>query len=197
MTTAWKTRIDRFITTKYSYLLECAGNITRRMKTDENDLVAELVLFLYESEEKVEPYNDDDRSLTAFCVSWLKLQATYDSTPFNRKYKCRSNEGEGPEPIADAAPILSEDEYITDLRRVYTDAQVDNILKIHDIYPQLTKVQQTLFQAYFMEGLSYDKIKDRYDFFRIDANGKRRFYKSKKSIYNMMNELKEEIRKKL
>ena len=196
MTATWKARVDKFLTIKYAYLLECATNITRRMKTDENDLVAELVLFLYDNEEKLELYNHDDTSLTAFSVSWLKLQATYDSTPFNRKYKCRSNEGEGPEPAEAPAP-LPENEYITDLRRVYNDEQVENILKIHDIYPQLSKVQQTLFQAYFMDGLSYDKIKDRYDFFRTDANGKRKFYKSKKSIYNLMNDLKEEIRRRL
>jgi len=197
MTAQWKTRVDRFITIKYGYLLECATNITRRMKTDEGDLMAELVLFLYDNEDKLEPYNHDDKSLTAFSVSWLKLQATYDSTPFNRKYKCKSNEGEGPEPVDTTPTAIPEDEYITDLRRVYTDEQVENILKIHDIYPKLTSVQQTLFKAYFLENLSYDKIKDRYDFFRVDANGKRKFYKSKKSIYNLMNELKEEIKKRL
>jgi len=199
MTSQWKSRIDQFIGTKYEFLLECSTNITKKMKTEPGDLLAELVLFLYENQSKIEPYNADFTSLTAFSVSWLKLQAQYDSTPFNRKYKSWSNESERPEvaDIPDAPSPMPEDEYIADLRRVYTDSQVDNILKIHEIYPLLSKVQQTLFQAYFMENLSYDKIKDRYDFFRIDKDGKRRFYKSKKSIYNMMTELKEEIKKRL
>lgn len=193
----WKKRVDIFLESNYVYLMQCATNITRRMKTDEGDLFAELVLFLYEREEKVQPYNHDDKSLTAFCVSWLKLQASYDSTPFNLKYKSRSNEGEIAE-IADTQLMtIPEDEYIADLRRIYTDEQVDNILRIHDIYPKLTKVQQALFQAYFIEGLSYDKIKDKYDFFRIDDKGNRKFYKSKKSIFNMMKDLKDEIKRKL
>lgn len=99
--------------------------------------------------------------------------------------------------VPDAPSAEPEDEYIQDLRRIYNDDQVNNILKIHDIYPNLSKVHKILFQAYFIEGLSYDKIKDKYDFFRTDKNGKTVHYKSKKSIYNLMNELKEEIKRQL
>jgi len=83
-----------------------------------------------------------------------------------------------------------------DLRNVYTEEQVEKIMKVHDIYPTLSNVNRILFDAYFMENLSYDKIKEKYTFFRT-KDGKKIFYKSKKSIYNLMLELKNEIKRKL
>jgi hypothetical protein len=91
---------------------------------------------------------------------------------------------------------INDDEYINDLRTIYTDEQINKILKIHDIYPELSKINKILFDAYFLKGLSYDKIKDQYTFFRT-KNGKKVYYKSKKSIYNLMIELKNEIKSKL
>lgn len=167
-------------------------------RNDPGDLMGELVIFLYDKRDKVLPYCDDDNSLRAFCVSWLKLQSQYATTPFNRKYTPNANSEEIPDFADEAAQdFCTEDPYIEDLRRVYTDGQVENILKIHEIYPGLSKVHKILFQAYFIEGLSYDKIKTKYDFFRTDKNGKTIHYKSKKSIYNLMKELKDEIRRHL
>jgi hypothetical protein len=91
---------------------------------------------------------------------------------------------------------LNEDEYIKDLRTTYTDSQVENILKIHDIYPTLTKSQQILFDAYFLENLSYEKIKNKYTFYET-KNGKKVYYRSRTSISKLMTGLKDEIRKKL
>ncbi len=192
----WKKHIDCFIERNWKFLYECSRNIMKGKKNDPGDLMGELCLFLYEQKEKVVPYCEDNSSLQAFCVSWLKLQATYASTPFNRKHTPKAGDTEMPE-LPDAPSAEPEDEYIQDLRRIYNDDQVNNILKIHDIYPNLSKVHKILFQAYFIEGLSYDKIKDKYDFFRTDKNGKTVHYKSKKSIYNLMNELKEEIKRQL
>ena len=192
----WKKFIDDFLVENWKFLNTCAKNIMKGKNNNAGDLVGELVLFLYEQRDKVLPYCHEGNSMRAFCISWLKLQAQYASTPFNRKHTPRAGGEEMPE-LADHSDFEAEDPYIEDLRRVYTDGQVDNILKIHEIYPGLSKVHKILFQAYFIEGLSYDKIKEKYDFFRTDKNGKKIHYKSKKSIYNLMNELKEEIKKRL
>jgi len=192
----WKRFIDDFLTRNWQFLSSCAKNIMKGKNNSAGDLAGDLVLFLYEQREKVLPYCHEENSMKAFCISWLKLQAQYPSTPFNRRHTPKAGADEMPE-VADQSDFLGEDPYIEDLRRVYNDGQVENILKIHEIYPGLSKVHKILFQAYFIENLSYDKIKEKYDFFRTDKNGKTIHYKSKKSIYNLMKELKEEIQRRL
>lgn len=192
----WKRFIDDFLTRNWQFLNSCAKNIMKGKNNSPGDLAGDLVLFLYEQREKVLPYCHEENSMKAFCISWLKLQAQYPSTPFNRRHTPKAGADEMPE-MADQSDFLGEDPYIQDLRRVYNDGQVENILKIHEIYPGLSKVHKILFQAYFIENLSYDKIKEKYDFFRTDKNGKTIHYKSKKSIYNLMKELKEEIQRRL
>lgn len=199
--TEYKKRIDDFLVLNWDFLLKCARNCLIGKKTSHNDLVGELTLYLYDNQTKVQPYFEDENNsnaILAFSISWLKLQATHNTTPYSRKFQSRSNEGEIPEvaSIAEPEDTLEED-YIKDLRNIYTDKQIERILKINDIYPTLSKVNKILFKAYFVEDLSYDKIKEKYDFFRTDKNGKRIYYKSKKSIYNLMVELKNEIRKNL
>lgn len=194
----YKKTIDDFLTTRYEYIIECATNILKGKREEPGDLVAELVIYLYNNKEKLDPYISI-KMLEGFSISWLKLQAQYNNTTFMRKYR-KNNNSEGAEQrMIDNAEVINditEDEYIQDLRRVYTDDQVENILKIHDIYPNLKKPQQILFDAYFLEGLSYDKIREKYTFFE-NKKGKRVFYKSKVSIFNLMKDLKNEIKKNL
>jgi len=196
----YKKSIDDFLVDQWDFLLKCAKNCLKGKKTNYNDLVSELVIYLYDNQDKIEPYFEDRRNnaVLAFSISWLKLQSTYNNTTFMRKHQMKSNEGEIPE-VREMAetPELEGDEYIRDLKRIYTDEQVERIMKIQDTYPQLSKVNQLLFKAYFIEDLSYDKIKQKYNFFRTDEKGKKIFYKSKKSIYNLMVQLKEEIKKNL
>jgi hypothetical protein len=195
----YKKTIDTFIENRYYYLYECATNVLKGKTNDPGDLLSELAIYLYNNQEKLDPYISI-KMLEGFSVSWLKLQAQYDNTTFMRKYKLNKNKEGADERINDLEDSVGEEtpeeEYIRDLRRVYTEDQVENIMKIHDIYPTLTTPQQVLFKAYFIEGLSYDKIKDKYTFFE-NKNGKKIYYKSKVSIFNLMTELKEEIRKKL
>ena len=193
----YKKTIDTFLEARYDFLCDCATNITFKMKTDPHELVSELAIFLYANKEKLEPYMDG-KMLEGFSVSWLKIQGRHKSSPFNRKCLYQNDK------MTDQIPDLetseqtheTEDEYITDLRRIYTDEQIENILKIHDIYPTLHASHQILFKAYFIEDLTYDKIKDKYTFYKI-VNGKRINYKSKFSIHKMMMDLKKEIKKKL
>jgi hypothetical protein len=203
----YKQLIEDFISNRYEFILECATNILKNKKTEAGDLVSELVIFLYDNKTKLEPYIDI-KMLEGFSVSWMRLQAQYDTTPFNIKYKGKTGKtdyiedknGEIPFEIEDEMVDLDnfdEDEYIKDLRNIYNDEQINNILKVHDIYPNLSKVNKMLFDAYFMEGLSYDKIKDKYTFFRTDKNGKKRYYKTRFSVYQLMIKLKEEIKRNI
>ena len=203
----YKKIVDEFINTRYNFIYEVAKNISKNKITEASDLVAELVIFLYDNKLKLEPYIDINM-LEGFSVSWMRLQSQFDTTPFNIKYKGSKRtdyiEDKGrdiPFEIEDESVIdydhLDEDEYIKDLRYVYNDEQINNILKVHDIYPSLSKVNKMLFDAYFMEGLSYDKIKDKYTFFRTDKNGKKRYYKTRFSVYQLMIKLKNEIKDKL
>ena len=193
----YKKMVDTFLQTKYEFLCECARNITFKMKTDPTELVSELAIFLYENKEKLEPYMDN-KMLEGFSVSWLKIQGRYKTSPFNRKclYQNDKMTDQIPDIEATEQSQETEDPYITDLRNVYTDEQIENILKIHEIYPGLHPSHQILFKAYFIEDLTYDKIKDKYTFFKM-VNGKRINYKSKYSIHKMMVDLKNEIKKKL
>jgi hypothetical protein len=198
----YKKIIDEFIVKKYDYLIECSTNVLKG-KNNPHDLVSELVLFFYDNQEKLELFISQDsylnysdtQMLEGFSVSWLRIQGGYKTSTFNRKWKRNDNSINIPE-IAEEPTYDEENEYIKDLRRVYTEDQITNILKIHDIYPTLTKVEQMLFNAYFLEGLSYEKIKNKYNFYRT-KNGKKVFYKSKKSIYNLMNELKITIKRSI
>lgn len=192
----YKKIIDDFLVINYTYIHSCAGNILKSRQMFADDLVGELIIFLYNHQKKLEDYIEI-KMLQAFCVSWMTLQCKYTTTPFSRKFLNRDETTEEiPDVYSDEYIPTTEDDYIKDLRRVYTDKQVVNILKIHDIYPTLSPVHKILFDAYFIEGLSYDKIKDKYTFFRT-KNGKKVYYKSKKSIYNLMKELKDEIKNKL
>jgi hypothetical protein len=199
--------INDFLTNRYTFIFECATNILKNKKTEAGDLVSELAIFLYDNKDKLEPYIDI-KMLEGFSVSWMRIQGQYDTTPFNIKYKGKTSKtdyiedknGEMPFEIEDEKIDLDhfdEDEYVKDLRNIYNDNQINNILKVHDIYPNLSKVNKMLFDAYFMEGLSYDKIKDKYTFFRTDKNGKKRYYKTRFSVYQLMIKLKEEIKRNI
>jgi len=200
----YKGVINDFLTNRYEFIYECATNILKNKKTEAGDLVSELAIFLYDNKEKLEPYIDI-KMLEGFSVSWMRLQGRYDNTPFSIKMNInKRHEDIGDESIIEKIQHMdeidfdhmNEDEYVKDLRTIYTDEQINCILKIHDIYPGLSKINKILFDAYFLKGLSYDKIKDKYSFFRV-KNGRKVYYKSKKSIYNLMIELKDEIKRNL
>ncbi len=197
----YKAHIDAFISGKWNFLNTCAKNIMKGKKLSPDDLLGELAIYLYGAYERLAPYIQNDtvdyKDITAFSLSWMKLQAQFTTTPFSRTYTPKARGEEMPDLACEAQPESVEDEYIKDLRSIYTDDQVEKIMKIHDIYPTLSETHKILFRAYFLENLSYDKIRMKYDFFRTDKNGKRIYYKSKKSIYNLMMELKEEINKRL
>jgi hypothetical protein len=194
----YKTEINNFIEIRYDYLLECATNILRKNNRgiDPTELVSELTIHLLTNEDKIQDYIRLNR-LEAFCVSWMNIQGKYNTSPMNLKYNIKAYEmddytketyGE----IDEKIDKIDKHEYEQDLLKHFTEGEVKKIMLVDSIYPSLTKSEQILFNAYFIENLSYDKIVKKYTFFR-EKDGKRIKYKSKKSIYNLMKDLKEKI----
>ena len=190
--------INNFIEIKYTYLLECATNILKRNSRgiDPTELLSELTIHLLTNEEKIQEYIKLGK-LEAFCVSWMNIQGKYNTSPLNIKYNIRAYEMDdytqstlGAED--EGMTTIDINEYEEDLLKHFTEEQVKKIMLVDKIYPSLTKSEQILFRAYFIENLSYDKIVIKYTFYR-DKDGKRITYKSKKSIYNLMKGLREKI----
>lgn len=188
-----KKLIDQFIVNRQEFLLGVSRSILKKKNDVAEDLLHDLFIYLYENFQKIK-YIKDETSLLAFSVSWIKLQVKWKGTGYKKTYVMEYDELPLNLPLnEDFTDILhSEDPYIKDIRRIWNSEQADKLQKIYQYLPRLSKVNQILFQAYFIEGLTYDKIKDNYDFFRDKPNG-RQFYKSKKSIYNLMKELKKEL----
>jgi hypothetical protein len=190
--------INNFIEIKYTYLLECATNILKKNSRgiDPTELLSELTIHLLTKEEKIQEYITLGK-LEAFCVSWMNIQGKYHTSPLNIKYNIRAYEMDeytqstlGMED--EGMTTIDINEYEEDLLKHFTEEQVKKIMLVDKIYPSLTKSEQILFRAYFIENLSYDKIVIKYTFYR-DKDGKRITYKSKKSIYNLMKGLRNKI----
>jgi hypothetical protein len=197
----YKKTIDNYINERYEYLYKCANNILLNNKRaiEAGDLVSELVIHLYENENKIQQYINMNK-LEGFCITYMNLNGKYESSTLNKKYKLQfvelDNIMANKLSSVDEYDLIDVDEYEKELNKYFTQYQIEKILKIDSILNQLTIPEKILFDAYFVKNLSYDKICKSYTFF-IEKNGKRVKYKSKKSIYNMMNDLKEKINKLL
>lgn len=190
----YKQTIDNLITSRYDHLLECSKNILKDNKQVEPvELLSELTIYLYSNRDKVAEYIVLDR-LEAFCVSWLTIQGRYTTSPTNKKYQSKeySLDDSTPTPTTEPIYFTDESEYENDLASIYTPEQIQKILSVNNILDQLTKTEQILFNAYFIENLSYDKIRVKYSFYK-EKDNKRITYKSKNAIYHMMKALKEKI----
>lgn len=197
----YKTIIDEYIKQRYTYLYKCAKNILLNNKSalEAGDLISELVIHLYENENKIQQYIAMDK-LEGFCVTFLNLNGKYASSTLNKKYKIQFDELDevmsNKLTSADEYDLIDKDEYEKELNKHFSQTQIEKILKIDSILSKLTIPEKILFDAYFVKNLSYDKITQQYTFYR-EKDGKRVTYKSKKSIYNMMNDLKNKINKLL
>jgi len=198
----YRTEIDKLLSTRYNYLITCAKNVlkkNRKSSLTAPDIVSELAIYLYSNKEKVEEYILRDK-LEAFAVRWIDIQTRYATSQLNIKYdSTKFNElDEVAErtlqeiSVKDDPEDIDKNEYELDLKNILSEEQIVKIMKIDGIINELTTSELILFKAYFIEDLSYDKIVKKYTFYR-EKDGKRIKYKSKKSIYNMMNELKNKI----
>jgi len=190
----YKKTIDDLINQSYSHFLKCAKNILKDNRNIEpEELISELTIYLYTNKDKVKEYIKLNK-LEAFCVSWLTIQGRYQTSPTQIKHSQKefSIDDSTPTPTIVEEEYLEQDEFEKDLAIIYTDEQIKKILSVYNVYDDLTKSEQILFRAYFIDNLSYDKIVNKYTFYRVKDN-KTITYKSKKSIYNMMINLKAKI----
>jgi len=192
----YKTTINQFITSRYNFLVGCAANILKsNTNIEPADLVAELVIYMDYNELKITEYIGMGK-LEGFAVSWLALQGRFASSPTNRKYSFNAinlDDYNSSQLVTEQATDFEYNDYENDLTHIYTDEQIKKIMSVDKILDKLNKFDMVLFQAYFIDNLSYDKIVKKYTFFR-EKDGKRITYKSKKSIYLMMKTLKEKIK---
>lgn len=194
----YKQICNEFITQRYKFLLECATNVIKfQGDLEPADLVAELVIYLNDNKEKVLLYIEMNK-LEAFAVTWLNIQGRYKTSPINVKYTSKADTMDDLLTVSLPAPIsldyeIYQSDYENDLKEIYTDEQIKKIMSVSNILDKLTKVETILFQAYFVDNLSYDKICNKYTFYE-NKNGKKVTYKSKTSISVMMNNLKRKIK---
>jgi hypothetical protein len=194
----YKQICNEFITRRYKFLLECATNtIKTQGDLEPSDLIAELVIYLNDNKDKVLLYIEMDK-LEAFAVSWISIQGRYKTSPMNVKYASKADTMD--ELLTISLPAtesieydINQNDYENDLKEIYTDEQIKKIMSVSNILDKLTKVESILFQAYFVDNLSYDKICRKYTFYE-NKNGKKVTYKSKTSISVMMNSLKNKIK---
>ena len=191
----YKETINQFLSTRYSYLTQCANNILKyNLELEAHDLIAELVIYMHDNQSKVQEYVEMGK-LEAFCVSWMNIQGRYASSPTNKKYASNTTTLDAYNQdnlTIEEDIIIDQDEYTADLATIYTDEQIRKIMSVSDILDKLDNIDKLLFQAYFMEGLSYDGVRKKYTFFKV-VNGKEIKYKSRTSIHNMVTNLKAKI----
>jgi hypothetical protein len=197
---SYKKIIDTFLTKRYNYLMECSTNILKyNTIVEPTELVGELALYLYTNKPKIEEYLAIDK-LEAFCVSWMTINGKYNTSPVNRKHSQREYEiDETYDVVCNDVGFdnhIGMDEYEKDLSNIFNEDQIKKILSMDKVIDKLTKSELILFKAYFVENLSYDKICKKYTFYR-EKDGKKITYKSKKSIYTLMNGLKNKIRENI
>ena len=150
--------LDQFIKERYEYLRECAINICKKKDTNlAEDLLSELILFLYTKPDKIKKYMNGQKDLEAFSVKWMNSQITWYNSPFNNKFKkpiTHEDINEGYE------MNITDDDVIKDLSSIYTTEQINKIMTAYDLYDTFTPAEQLLFRLYFIEGLSLDAIKN-------------------------------------
>jgi hypothetical protein len=193
----YKETINNFISERYEHLTKYATTILYQNNIIEpSDLISELYIYLTENKDKVDAYLKINR-LEAFAVSWMRIQGKFKTSQVNTKFGNRFEE------LNESITIdISNDfemmyefdttDYELDLMKSFTNDEITKILKVDSIMHKLSKIEKILFNAYFMENLSYDKIVQKYTFYR-EKDGKKIKYKSKKSVYTLMKGLKEKI----
>lgn len=190
----WKQTVDNFINVEWCSLNTISKSITK-WNYDSGDLLSELVIYLYDNEDKLLYYYNNNL-MKGFCVTWMKTQIQHKTSTFRRKYVKNGGEYLENHPMDLPNNDFEKDDWEKDMSNIFTDEQIEMVKKIYECYPLLTEAQKVLFKAHFIEGLSYDSIRKKYTFFR-EKDGKKVYYKSKKSIYNLMMTLKEKIKENL
>lgn len=193
---SYKTKIDSFIKTDIKYLRECAKHCLQKTKMDPDDLVGELLIYLYSNEVKLSAHT----SLQGFSVQWIRNESRWTVGKFNKKYALSKGENldlllykdldlEHKQNEIHLTDHIDYNDYYKDLLNVYPEQQVNRIVKIHSILSLLNEEEQMLYEAYFTEGMTYKDIQHNIKFRKGNFT-----YNNPSIVYLRITALKDKIK---
>lgn len=178
--------MDEYINKRYSFLRKCANNITKKRRACANDdLLSELILYVYTNPTKIEKYISDELVFEKFCIKWMNSQFNWSNSPFNNKYR----ESIEYIDITNSSYEDESDEIYKDLSSIYTDKQIDKIMFVYNFYDTLNPAEQLLFRLYFIERKSLEKIKNEVSF----TKNKMR-YNNRTIVFLQIKKIKQKIK---
>jgi hypothetical protein len=189
----YKNTIDNFLSSNFDILNKISNHYVIGTNLPPNDLVMELIVYLYENEEKVISYIDSPSSLIRFSKKWLWNQAkvyTKNVGPSNFKGKFQILDGGGEADMVVSNYNINLElntPYEEDLISVYNTEQIGKIVFTNDYFNQLCDVDKRLYNLHFKERLSHTKIAKH---LQTKYNQK----VSPSSVYNMIVKLRTKIR---
>ena len=183
--------IDNYITRKYQHLFKCAL-VKSKNKEKSIDLISELYVYLTnpKNENLLLKYMDNEVDFEKFCVRWIQNQIKWNNSPFNNKFRITATDL-----VLDDNKFIVEPEFFDvsefeqDLATIYSEEQIEKILFTYKIYNSiLNDSEKVLFELYFIQRMSLQKIKD-----SIKIKNNKKFYNNRTIIYYKIKEIKEKI----
>ena len=165
-----KNDIDKFIEINYDWLVSVAENVlgkSSKNDTDANDLISNLVIYLYENKDNILLKYLNDVMFKKLCVSYIKKQSSWNKTLFKKQFKFdfaeldelsyeKSIDSSAIELVG--APEKASD-YIKDLMNLgFNENQIEKVLKFKIIEKDLNIYDSNLIDMYINKNMSYAEI---------------------------------------
>lgn len=185
--------IDHFVENNYDSLNRIASAYCIMSQMPSNDLVLELVIYLYDNEKKVIAFISDDTSLMRFSKRWMWNQVNVYTkntglSNFKSKFQLFDGPDVGNQVVEwEGTNFSLRDEYEFDLSRHYTDEQIDKIVFTYEYIKKLDEIDKRLFDLHYAQKMSHIQI----------AHYLQKKYNQKvspSSVYNMIVKLRKKIK---
>jgi hypothetical protein len=201
-----KSELDCFFTENYDNVFVAAKNIVRKnsknQDEDAQDLVSSLAEYLYSREDvysKLDPGVWGGQSKGKYCICkfvlvWMKQQYNWEKTPYKLTHHLNSNvqlsddmskyDGEYSHHDMETETEAYTEEYkemYSDFINNYSDSQTDKIIFTYQYINKQSPWLKSLFDMHINKRMSIAKIAKQVGL--PDA-----------AVYQMLNELKEDIR---
>lgn len=185
--------IDTFVEQNFEPLNRIASAYCVGTQMPSNDLVMELVIYLYKNEKKVMDYLSDKDSLIKFSKKWLWNQTkVYTKNTGLSNFKSKFQLFESPRPEEqliewDGTNFTLKDECEYHLSKIYTDEQVNKIKFTKEYVETLNDIDKRLFELHYEQKMSHVKIAK----YLQTKYGQK---VSPSSVYNMIVQLRKKIK---
>lgn len=184
--------VDTFLESNYDSLNKIAQSYCIGTQMPPKDLVGDLILYLYDNEEKVKTFLSCDSSLIRFSKKYMWNQThlyTKNKGVSNFKSKFQIYDNPDPQHIEIGIEINETliGEYERDLSGTYTEEQIKKIVFTNNFIPKLNEIEKRLFQLHFEERMSHTKI-------ALYLQEKYNQKVSPSSVYNMLVHLRQKIK---